>query len=80
MSKSVQNSIKDKLKKMPEGSIVFKSDFSDFATDTAIRQALQRLSKEQFIIRLSQGIYYYPKFDKLLGLIEPSAEQIAEEE
>jgi hypothetical protein len=78
VSKSVQNSIKDKLKKMPEGSIVFISDFSDFGTDTAIRQALQRLSKEQFIIRLSQGIYYYPKFDKLLGLVKPTAEQIAE--
>ena len=78
MSKSVQNSIKNKLEKMPEGSIIFISDFSDFGTDTAIRQALQRLIKEQFIIRLSQGIYYYPRIDKLLGLVKPSAEQIAE--
>jgi len=78
MSESVQNRIKDKLKKMPKGSIVFISDFSETGTDTAIRQALQRLSKDEFIIRLSQGIYYYPKIDKLLGLIKPSAEQIAE--
>ena len=78
MTISVQNSVKKKLKSMSEGSIVFISDFSDFGTDTAIRQALLRLNKEQFIIRLSQGIYYYPKFDKLLGLINPTAEEIAE--
>jgi len=63
---------------MPKGSIVFISDFSDIGTDTAIRQALQRLSKDEYVIRLSQGIYYYPKIDKLLGLIKPSADQIAE--
>lgn len=78
MSGSVQNRIKGKLKKMPKGSIVFILDFSDIGTDTAVRQALQRLSKEEFVIRLSQGIYYYPKFNKLLGLIKPSAEQLAE--
>lgn len=78
MSKSVQNRIKGKLNNMPTGSIVFISDFSDIGTDTAVRQALQRLSKDEFVIRLSQGIYYYPKIDKLLGLIKPSADQIAE--
>jgi hypothetical protein len=78
VSESVQNRIKGELSKMQEGSIVFISDFSDFGTDTAVRQALLRLSKEHFIIRLSQGIYYYPKTDKLIGVIKPSAEQIAE--
>ncbi|HEC44943.1 MAG TPA: hypothetical protein ENI20_19195 [Bacteroides sp.] len=78
MSESVQNRIKDKLRKMSKGSIVFISDFSDIGTDTAVRQAMQRLSKKEFIIRLSQGIYYYPKVDKLLGMIKPSADQIAE--
>ncbi|KKL69215.1 hypothetical protein LCGC14_2117200, partial [marine sediment metagenome] len=56
---------------MSKGSIVFISDFSDIGTDTAVRQAMQRLSKKEFIIRLSQGIYYYPKVDKLLGMIKP---------
>ncbi len=63
---------------MPKGSIVFISDFSDIGTDTAVRQALQRLSREEFVIRLSKGIYYYPKIDKLLGMIKPSADQLAE--
>jgi hypothetical protein len=78
VSDSVQNRIKDKLRIMSKGSIVFISDFSDIGTDTAVRQALLRLSKEEFIIRLSKGIYYYPKVDKLLGMIKPSADQIAE--
>ncbi|MCF8226556.1 MAG: DUF6088 family protein [Bacteroidales bacterium] len=63
---------------MPKGSIVFISDFSDYGSDTAIRQVLQRLTKSQFIIRLSQGIYYYPKTDNMIGIVYPSAEQIAE--
>jgi len=78
VSESVHNRIKGKLKRMPKGSIVFISDFTEIGTDTAIRQALQRLSKEEYVIRLSKGIYYYPKIDKLLGLIKPSADQIAE--
>ena len=78
MSESVQNRIKGKLKRMPKGSIVFISDFADIGTDTAIRQALLRLCKEEYLIRLSKGIYYYPKINKLLGLIKPSADQIAE--
>lgn len=75
---SVQSRIKGKLKRMPKGSIVFISDFADIGTDTAIRQALHRMCKEEYLIRLSKGIYYYPRINKLLGLIKPSADQIAE--
>ena len=43
----------------------------------AVRQALQRLVKKGTIIRLTKGIYYYPRKDELLGTLMPSAEQIA---
>ncbi|MCD6597314.1 MAG: hypothetical protein J7L04_06485 [Bacteroidales bacterium] len=34
------------------------------------------MTEKDVLIRLSKGIYYYPKNDKLLGLVYPSAEQI----
>lgn len=78
MYKSIQKEIEDKLKKTTKGKLFFITDFSDLGTDVAIRQSLQRLSRKEIIIRLSQGIYYYPKTDEMLGVIKPSADQIAE--
>lgn len=66
------------LKKKKPGSILFISDFFEIADYDTVRKSLQRLSDKEILIRLSKGIYYYPKFDKILGLIYPSAEQIGE--
>ena len=78
MYQSVQNRITDKLKTMPSGSVFFISDFSDLGTDVAIRQALQRLSEKEKVIRLAKGVYYYPKTDKLIGVVKPTSDQIAQ--
>lgn len=78
MYQSIQDRITNQLKTKPSGSVLFISDYSDLGTDVAIRQALQRLSKKETVIRLAKGIYYYPKTDKLMGLIKPTADQIAE--
>ncbi|MFP4019943.1 MAG: DUF6088 family protein, partial [Bacteroidales bacterium] len=55
----------------------FISDFKSLGSEVAVRQALQRLVKKGTIIRLTKGIYYYPKKDELLGTLMPSAEQLA---
>ena len=63
---------------MPKGSVIFIDDFLDkFEYETA-RKALQRLHNSDQIMRLSRGLYYKPKESELLGVIKPSAEQIAE--
>jgi len=63
---------------MPKGSLIFIDDFVDkFEYETA-RKALQRLHNSEHIMRLNRGIYYKPKESELLGIIEPSAEQIAD--
>jgi len=78
MLASVIKQIEQKIKRLSKGKILFITDFSELGTDVAIRQSLQRLTKKNLLIRLSQGIYYYPKQNDVLGIICPTAEQIAQ--
>jgi hypothetical protein len=77
MHESVINKVKAKLKNTNKGRVFFISDFKSLGSEVAVRQALQRLVKKGTIIRLTKGIYYYPKKDELLGTLMPSAEQMA---
>ena len=77
MHVSVINKVEAKLKKTNKGRVFFISDFKSLGSEVAVRQALQRLVKKGTIIRLTKGIYYYPKKDELLGTLMPSAEQMA---
>ncbi|MBZ0242562.1 MAG: DUF6088 family protein [Bacteroidales bacterium] len=73
---SVLKQIENSLKKKNPGEILFIKDFYKVGDYEAVRKSLQRLAEKGVLIRLSQGIYYYPKKDELLGLVFPSAEQI----
>jgi hypothetical protein len=73
---SVLKQIESILKKRKPGEILFILDFLETSDYDTVRKSLQRLTEKGLLIRLSKGIYYYPKNDKLLGLIYPSAEQI----
>ena len=74
------NVVRERILGFERGSIFFPSDFDDIATDTAIRQTLSRMVKRGEIIRVSRGIYCYPRSNPALGLdiIPPSAEDIAQ--
>jgi len=73
---SVLKQIESILKKKRPGEILFIIDFLEISDYDTVRKSLQRLTEKGILIRLSKGIYYYPKNDKLLGLVYPSAEQI----
>jgi hypothetical protein len=73
---SVLKQIESILKKKKRGEILFILDFLETSDYDTVRKSLQRLTDKGILIRLSKGIYYYPKNDKLLGLVYPSAEQI----
>lgn len=73
---SVIKEIEKILKKRKPGEILFISDFLAISDYDTVRKSLQRLTEKELLLRLSKGIYYYPKHDKLLGLLYPSAEQI----
>lgn len=73
------NAVRERILGLKRGAVFFPSDFDDIATDTAVRQTLSRMVKRGEIIRVSRGIYCYPRSNPALGLdiIPPSAEDIA---
>lgn len=74
------NAVRERILGLERGAIFFPSDFDDIATDTAVRQTLSRMVKRGEIIRVSRGIYCYPRSNPALGLdiIPPSTEDIAQ--
>lgn len=73
----IEDKVAEKLKEQQRGSILFASDFLDIGTSESINKALFRLKEKHLLVRLAHGIYLFPKKDKDLGLLYPSAEQIA---
>ena len=76
---SISNQIIVKIKKNGRGKIIFTNDFSLLGTEFSIRQTLSRLCKEGLILRLSAGIYIYPKISKLVGIVYPSVEEVVKQ-
>lgn len=68
--------IKHLLSRKKRGELIFPSDFRGLGTDSAIKQALSRLTKKGLIKRLAHGIYYVPQIDHVLGEIRPSADEV----
>lgn len=78
---SIHNQVKNIISKKRKGAIVFAEDFKKIGDGGTIRISLFRLCKENFLIRLANGIFLYPKIDKKfgLGVIYPSIFEIANE-
>jgi len=74
---NINNEIFKYIKRSRYGKIFFAEEFRKFGSNDAVRQTLSRLCKKNFLIRLSAGIYLYPKHDKLVGIVYPSIENIA---
>ena len=73
--KQIENHIKSRRR----GKIYFTQDFRDFGTDGAIRITLMRMVESKTLIRLAQGIFYYPKIDQKTNItLLPSIEDIAQ--
>ena len=73
----VTNTVIKALKKLQTGTILFVDDFLDFGNPESVKKALFRMEEKGLLIRLAHGIYLYPKTDKALGVLYPSAEEIA---
>lgn len=74
---SVENQILEKVKNYSRGKIFFPNDFHSLGSESSIRQSLNRLEKKNILVRLSNGIYLFPKKHKTLGILKPSSEEIA---
>ena len=77
---SIEDKIFNSIKKRGKGVIIFPSDFAEMAENKTVLKALERLTASGAIMRIAQGIYCFPKKDKLLGMgiLYPSYEEIAE--
>ncbi len=73
---TVSSKIESIIINSEKGKLLFVSDFSQYGNYDTVRKALQRLTNRGKILRISKGIYYYPKTDELLGILYPTAEEI----
>ena len=75
------NQIKSKIKNHKRGKIFFLDDFADLGTPETIKKSLQRLTNMGLLVRLTNGIYWYPKKEKELYGIKisgrPTLDEIA---
>ena len=76
MSQSIENKVLEHLMYRQRGKIYFTNDFATLGTSESIRKSLSNLVKKDILIRLTQGIYLYPKIDKELGVLYPSVDDV----
>ena len=76
---SIANQIEKHIESKKRGVFIFSSDFVDIATPENVTKVLQRMMKAGKIIRVCQGVYYYPRIDTKygLGVIKPTTTEIA---
>ncbi len=75
---SIEKQIEKSIKSKPMGSLVSPDDYLSYGSSDAIRKSLERLQDKKVIVRVAQGIYVRPKISKLIGLLVPTAEEVAE--
>ena len=75
---SIEKKIEKSIKSKPKGSLVMPGDYLSYGSSDAVRKALDRLQDRKVLVRVAQGIYVRPKISKLIGLLIPTAEEVAE--
>lgn len=76
MTQSIENKVIEYLKDKQKGKIYFSNDFASLGNSESIRKSLSNLVKKEVLIRLTQGIYLYPKIDKEFGVLYPSVDDV----
>ncbi len=73
--------IESKIKNHKRGKIFFINDFAPLGSPDAVKKALQRLTNSRLLVRLANGIYWYPKLEKELHGVKisgmPTLDEIA---
>ncbi len=78
LPQSVDSTILASIRRRGIGCVFVPADFLAFGSRQAVDLALHRLVKQGTIRRLTRGVYDYPKQHPVLGLIQPSADAIAQ--
>jgi len=76
MAQILSKEIKNRIMQNGEGQLYVVSDFADLNNDALVTRVLSRLEKENFWVRISQGIYLFPSKNRY-GIHKPSIDVIA---
>ncbi|MDR0834218.1 MAG: type IV toxin-antitoxin system AbiEi family antitoxin domain-containing protein [Candidatus Symbiothrix sp.] len=76
---SIEFQIERKIKNYKRGKIFFKNDFAKLGSSEAVFKALQRLVGSGLLVRLANGIYWYPKKGKELYGVKISGKPTLDE-
>ena len=77
-----EHSVKDgetlrrRIKLLPEGSVLFRSDFPEYHSEF-VGETLAELTEEGILVKLAQGIYAKPRTSRF-GVVLPSVEKIVQ--
>ena len=76
---STKDKIGNHIIQTGRGTFHFLQDFALYGKRDAVKKAFQRLTNEGTILRIANGIYYYPKIDTELGIgvLHPSIDEVA---
>lgn len=76
---SIEQKILTSVAKCGRGKIIFPQDYASYGTPNAVHKAFGRLVASEKLLRIAQGIYCYPKIEKVLwlGILHPTFEEIA---
>jgi hypothetical protein len=78
MMNSLKNKIVSRIYGNGRGWCFTRRDFLDIASPEAVDVTLHRLNGEGMIARALRGVYYYPKYSKLLNIfLSPDVDQVA---
>ena len=66
------------MKKAKRGLVFFTSDFAAYGNGKTCNKALERLAKQEKIMRVGRGIYTIPRKSAFFGRVPPAIEDIAQ--
>jgi predicted transcriptional regulator of viral defense system len=73
------NQIERRIKNYKRGKIFFLDDFASLGTSDAVKKSLQRLANSGLLVRIANGIYWYPKKEKELYGVKISGKPTLDE-
>lgn len=76
MAEILAKQIRERIKAQGANTLYMVSDFADLNNDGVVARTLSRLEKESVLVRISQGIYLYPRRNHF-GILRPSIDEIS---
>jgi hypothetical protein len=76
MEYTIEDNILKKMKQNKRGKIFFTNDFAAYGNGKACNKALERLTKQGRIMRVSRGVYVIPQKSEYFGTVVPSFDSV----